>query len=433
MYSRIFRRFLVLSRQLPCKYDAGVKSQVGVSSLLLQNAAKDRRRSVFAGVRHCNTDVEHCNTDVGLKKDDAAQKKLDKWLENPDNEKFWRVLQLEVDVYRQNGFPVPEEIKPRHWYELTLLESRNKRRKYLDFLFGLEKKKAHREEKKQLQRESREQFRATEKMRDTTESPTWLDYRLGRNSPFLRFYESTMNQLGNWRLLRAMIWGQKLVMDCGYEQQMTRYERRVCARQMMLAWAANRDHQDPFDLHFCNFNAEGDVHADFQAFIPTMYDDDFPMNITSKPYLDIFDKDQLVYLTPDCPTELKEIDPDAIYIIGAIVDKVSGRPLSMAKAKRESLKMAKLPIDRYLHFGGGGHKALTLNQMISILLDVNFTNDWEYAFRHVPQRKLFHNRQKNMERRVNKFMKENEEQAVLYSSSEPQDFSIKSRKKFKGN
>lgn len=50
--------------------------------------------------------------------------------------------------------------------------------------------------------------------------------------------------------------------------------------------------------------------------------------------------------------------------------------------------MAKLPLDYYLEWGAGSGKSLTINQVISILLDVKRTGDWNYAFRHVPRRKL---------------------------------------------
>lgn len=53
-----------------------------------------------------------------------------------------------------------------------------------------------------------------------------------------------------------------------------------------------------------------------------MYEDWFPLNLHQKSYLDIFDPDQLVYLTPHCREELVTYDHNAIYIIGAIVDKV---------------------------------------------------------------------------------------------------------------
>lgn len=51
--------------------------------------------------------------------------------------------------------------------------------------------------------------------------------------------------------------------------------------------------------------------------------------------------------------------------------------------------MAKLPLDRYLQWGAGSGKSLTLNQVTSILLDVKHTGDWKHAFRHVPKRKLY--------------------------------------------
>lgn len=50
--------------------------------------------------------------------------------------------------------------------------------------------------------------------------------------------------------------------------------------------------------------------------------------------------------------------------------------------------MQKLPLDRYLQWGSGSGKSLTLNQMISVLLDVKKTGDWKYALRHVPRRKV---------------------------------------------
>lgn len=50
--------------------------------------------------------------------------------------------------------------------------------------------------------------------------------------------------------------------------------------------------------------------------------------------------------------------------------------------------MMKFPLDRYLQWSGGSGKSLTLNQCISILLDVRRTGDWNYALRHVPRRKL---------------------------------------------
>lgn len=90
--------------------------------------------------------------------------------------------------------------------------------------------------------------------------------------------------------------------------------------------------------------------------------------------------------------------------------------------------MAKLPMDSYLHFGSGSGKSLTINQMVDILLDLKMTNDWEFALRHVPRRKLFDSRQNAMERKARRYLAETSEQAEAYSK--PRDFTVGSRKKF---
>lgn len=152
--------------------------------------------------------------------------------------------------------------------------------------------------------------------------PVHLQYKLGGNNMFIRIRDNTMNQLFNWRLMRAMMYAPKLVIDCGYEDKMTRVETKNCAKQLMFAFAANRECHDPFDIHFCNFNHTGLLHEEFYSFIPTMYEPDFPINVTEKSYLDLFPKDKLVYLTPDCNQVIDNFDAEAIYIVGALVDKV---------------------------------------------------------------------------------------------------------------
>lgn len=78
--------------------------------------------------------------------------------------------------------------------------------------------------------------------------------------------------------------------------------------------------------------------------------------------------------------------------------QVNNEPLSLAKAKRLGLRMARLPLDQYLQWGAGSGKSLTLNQMINIMLDLKQTGDWMKALRHVPRRKVI-----DLETESNKF------------------------------
>lgn len=91
----------------------------------------------------------------------------------------------------------------------------------------------------------------------------------------------------------------------------------------MFVFSENRNHDDPFDLHFCNLNEDNLLEKPLHKHIATMYDPSFPLNIHRKSYIDVFPKNKLIYLTPDCREEMLEYDHDAVYIIGAMVDRVS--------------------------------------------------------------------------------------------------------------
>lgn len=60
----------------------------------------------------------------------------------------------------------------------------------------------------------------------------------------------------------------------------------------------------------------------FCKYVPTVYEPWFPLNIHQESYLSTFPKEQLVYLTPHCREEMTKFDPDLVYIVGGIVDKV---------------------------------------------------------------------------------------------------------------
>lgn len=73
-------------------------------------------------------------------------------------------------------------------------------------------------------------------------------YDLQHNNIFLRFYESTMNQLYNNKLIQAMQFGQKIVIDCGYDQNMSNRENTNTAKQLLFCFADNRLHSGK---HLC--------------------------------------------------------------------------------------------------------------------------------------------------------------------------------------
>ena len=225
-----------------------------------------------------------------------------------------KVLELEVEMLRGEGARVPSRVTPSMWNDLLSLGSRSQRTKQLSFWWLNERKKEN-DKKKKLERRERKE----EKVREASEDDGHIRYGFKGSNIFLRIYDQTIDNFHNGKLFRAMMYGQNLVLDCGYDKHMNVKEAQNCAKQLMILFAENRVHSDPFNLHFCNARRDSETILRLHKFIPTLYNPEFPINITEKSYLDLFAKERLVYLTPHCREELVTYSHDDIYIIGEFI------------------------------------------------------------------------------------------------------------------
>lgn len=191
-------------------------------------------------------------------------------------------------------------------------------RKYLIYLWTKEKSGISQKAKKE-RKKAEWLAKKAELVEDTGE----IKYGLAHNSLFLRIYPSSINHYQNAKLMQAIMFEPKVVFDCGYDSYMNMFETHNCAKQLTIAFATNRSHVNPMCLYFCNMDKEGALMRHVQRNMPNALDDDFPAFITSQSYLDLFPKEKLVYLTPHCRMDLNEYDADTVYIVGAMVDKVS--------------------------------------------------------------------------------------------------------------
>jgi len=103
------------------------------------------------------------------------------------------------------------------------------------------------------------------------------------------------------------------------------------------------------------------------------------------------------------------------------------QPLSLAKAKKEGIRMAKLPVEKYLDWGCGSTKSFTLNQMMKILLDLKYTGNWRQALKNVPTRKLKVSREYQLKKLVDQFRSPKNQDVA--KTADIQDFKFASRKK----
>lgn len=114
---------------------------------------------------------------------------------DPQAERKRKILELEVEVLRQEGRKVPADMKSDHWEHLLGLGSKSARSKYYTFLWTIEKKREN-EKLRRLQRREDGAVLRAERQREHAEAEH-IVYSLSGCTYLLRIYETTMNHWHN--------------------------------------------------------------------------------------------------------------------------------------------------------------------------------------------------------------------------------------------
>ncbi|NWJ06375.1 TM10C methyltransferase, partial [Crypturellus undulatus] len=280
-----------------------------------------------------------------------------------------------VEMWRLAGRSVPENISDDQLKTLMECPSKASKKKYLKFLYLKELYKKNDKRKMEEKRERRLQAQAERESKPDD---------VKRNS-FICSWASAMDKAHNWRVAQSMIFGQPLVFDMSFENDMSPREVTNTVRQIVFSESCNRKSMDPFHIHFCNFQDNSQYHREFIKQYREAWDK-LLITVTEQCYTEVFPKNKIIYLTADSPKVMKTFEHDKVYIIGSMVDKSIKTGVSLARAKRLGLETASLPLEKYL-FWTSGAKNLTLDQMMHILLTLKDTGDWRKALEFVPKRK----------------------------------------------
>lgn len=187
------------------------------------------------------------------------------------------------------------------------------------------------------------------------------------------------------RLLRFIrLNGPRLIFDCDFDDEMSNQRINDVARQIKFAFSDNRNHLRPFIFHLCNIHQNSMLWQNLNRHMQNAKK--LPWYISSKDITEEFPLEKLVYLSPDATDVLEKFNPDDHYVIGSVCDKGNEKPFTLAKAKRLGIRTARLPIDKYIR--RSTQQALTLDQMTNIMLELKQTQDWNKAFKFIPERKI---------------------------------------------
>lgn len=305
-----------------------------------------------------------------------------------------KLKQLEFEVIngRQSGRPVPSKLRAIDWEQLLCLKSSRQKSKFLEFLHRNElikqKEKLEKEQKRKEWEICRlEKLNNGQKDEKPTTNQDLTAYGLGKNTIMIKLTDARMHAFYHNRCFNSLMYGVPIVYDLGFHDRMTPSEQRNVAVQLLGAFSSNREHKDPFYMQLLNADPNSLIMKVLQVNNPAIHRPEFPIDVSSQSYLDIYPREKLIFLTPDAKDEMVRFDPEIVYIIGGIVDKSDTSPISVAKAKRENVKTLRLPLNRYLAWGSSDY-SLTLDQMMKIMLEMKTSGDWIKALRHVPSRKI---------------------------------------------
>ncbi|KAK6617843.1 hypothetical protein RUM43_014072 [Polyplax serrata] len=173
----------------------------------------------------------------------------------------------------------------------------------------------------------------------------------------------------------------KVALDFSFDHLMSQKDIAKCISQVLRCYSNNRRSQDPLQFYVVNFNGQSqqemEKHNGYRK---------WDVNFYEKGYLDLFEKESLVYLTSDSHNVIETLEENKVYIIGALVDHNSQKGLCYKTAVEQGISHGQLPLNK--HIDMKSRKVLAINHVFEILLHVGNGLPWKEAFLKVlPQRK----------------------------------------------
>lgn len=297
------------------------------------------------------------------------------------------VFLMHHEMLRQEGAWVPYQLNNGQLREIgSKRQTKSTSLKYIEFLEEKDHTKRRELIKKRAMATSGVMVKK-QRGEEKKEAQKHIYYGLGGNVIHLRLTKQTENHHYNWKAVSALANSTPLVIDFSYFAQMDskRHIKSLIYNEIVNAYTFNRTARSPYALHLTNVTPEMEQMLD-QAFMTSVRAADFPITVTGEDHLELFDKDRLVYLSPDSRNDLKRVSDDDIYVIGALINKTETDrgPLTLAQAKRHKIRHARFPLKRAL----GVQAEMNVDACVGVMCDMKAFNDWFFACRWVPSRHL---------------------------------------------
>ncbi|CAD8108059.1 unnamed protein product [Paramecium sonneborni] len=173
----------------------------------------------------------------------------------------------------------------------------------------------------------------------------------------------------------------KIIIDCGFEENMSDKEQRSLARQISELYQENRKLDIPLKLYVTN------IYPILHKYLEQYHYKQWQLISDERLFIDIeeFKQANIVYLSPDGEEELQEIKEDEVYVIGGLVDRVIMKNATLNRSRQLGVRSAKLPIGQFIK--KNYKKCLNVSTAALMISGWLQYKDWSKAFDSiVPQK-----------------------------------------------
>ncbi|XP_055710071.1 tRNA methyltransferase 10 homolog A isoform X2 [Phlebotomus papatasi] len=174
-----------------------------------------------------------------------------------------------------------------------------------------------------------------------------------------------------------------VAVDLDFDDLMIDKDICKCVKQLLRIYTVNRRSQTPIPLFFTGIKKDGRIHKTLER--NDGYQN-WDVKISHESFLELFDREKIVYLTSDSDNVLDTLEDNHVYIIGGLVDHNSQKGLCHKIAEDKGLRHARLPLNENVVIKT--RTVLTINHVFEILLRVTEKKSWKEAILSVlPMRK----------------------------------------------
>ena len=311
--------------------------------------------------------------------------------ENNEEEENDNINNINI-INDSNNNEKGEEEKPKLPISKNQLKKMKKQEEWKKKMEKIKQyKKEKKKEKKKLKREERERQEKLNPKKD--EKINEIKNKEKLNTPF-----KSKKQLKE-EFKQKCKTGMRVVIDCDFEHLMNEQGNKSMVRQIVDLYSINKESSNPFRVILYGVGKQikgGLVKSNYENWIgiEVYFKEDYPS--FDKFIEEILYKDDkrsmndikksIYYLSADSENNIEDIDKNATYIIGGIVDRNKYKGLSLNKAKELGINHGKFPIGEYLKLQSS--QVLTTNHTFHILNEFSIKHDWKDAFVSIiPKRK----------------------------------------------